>query len=266
MGYRWGWFWAQAVPCLIGLAMTGVLTAQAQERDRVPQPAKGEQLYAMANETRAQAGLHKLAWDPALAEAAMKHCMRMAAEGPISHRYGGELDLAQRAGAAGAHFSLIEENIAVGSYPGKIHQGWLDSPGHRANLLSPDIDRVGTAVVAAQGVLFAVADYARGVPVMATEQVENTVAGLLRAKGVAVRRDTTDARAACYLDRGLPSLAGAEPPQFVMRWQGPDPDRLPPELIERLGSGRYRQAAVGSCPARNVEGSFTVYRVAVLLY
>ncbi len=196
----------------------------------------------------------------------MKHCMRMAAEGPISHRYGGEPDLTQRAGTAGAHFSLIEENIAVGSYPSKIHQGWLDSPGHRANLLNPEIDRIGTAVVAAQGVLFAVADYARGVPVMETAQVEDAVAGLLRTRGVAVRQDATDARAACHLDRGIPSLAGAKPPQFVMRWQGPDLDRLPPELIERLGSGRYRQAEVGSCPARDVEGSFTVYRVAVLLY
>jgi Cysteine-rich secretory protein family len=266
MGYEWRWSCARAIPCVIGLALTGVLTAQTQERDRVPQPAKAEQLYAMANETRAQAGLHRLEWDPALAEAAMKHCLRMAEEGPISHRYGGEPDLAARAGAAGAHFSLIEENIAVGPYPGKIHQEWLESPGHRDNLLNPEINRIGMAVVAAQGVLFAVADYARGVPVMETVQVESTVAALLRAKGVAVRRDATDARAACQLDRGLPSLVGADPPQFAMRWQGPDPDRLPSELIERLGSGRYRQAEVGSCPARNVEGSFTVYRVAVLLY
>ena len=139
----------------------------------MPQPVKAEQLYAMANETRAQAGLRRRQWDPALAEVAMKHCMRMAAEGPIAHRYGGEPDLAERAGAAGAHFSLIEENIAVGSDPGKIHQGGLDSPGHRANLLNPEIDRIGTAVVAAQGVLFAVADYARGVSVMETVQVEN---------------------------------------------------------------------------------------------
>ena len=266
MRYGGGWFCARTIPCVIALAIIGRLAAHSQERERMPQPAKAEQLYAMANETRAQAGLRRLEWDPALAEVAMKHCMRMAAEGPIAHRYGGEPDLAERAGAAGAHFSLIEENIAVGSYPGKIHQGWLDSPGHRANLLNPEIDRIGTAVVAAQGVLFAVADYARGVSVMETVQVENAVAALLRAKGVAVRRDTTDARAACHLDRGLPSLVGADPPQFVMRWQGPDLDRLPSELIERLESGRYRQAEVGSCPARNVEGPFTVYRVAVLLY
>lgn len=266
MGHWWKWFRALATPCVIGLTMMPGLTVLPQERERTPQPAKAEQLYAMANESRAQAGLRRLAWDPALADAAMKHCMRMAAEGPISHRYGGEPDLSERAGTAGAHFSLIEENIAVGSYPAKIHQSWLDSPGHRANLLNPEIDRIGVAVVAAQGVLFAVTDFARGVPVLAPTQVESAVAGLLRAKGVAIRRDTADARAACHLDHGLPSLVGADSPQFVMRWQGADVDRLPSGLEERLASGRYRQAAVGSCPARDVEGAFTAYRVAVLLY
>ena len=239
---------------------------QAQRGEAVPQPAKAEQLFALANATRAQEGKGKLVWDQALAEAAMKHCLRMAAEGPISHRYGGEPDLTARAGEAGAHFSLIEENIAVGSYPGSIHQGWMNSPGHRANLLNPEIDRIGVAVVAAQGVLFAVADYTRAVAVLSPQQVESTVGGLLRENGVSVRRDATDARAACRMDHGLPALAGTATPQFVMRWQDADLSRLPPELTQRLASGRYRQAEVGSCPARSAEGAFTVYRVAVLLF
>src|ERR1700676_4136986 len=98
---------------LAALAAAGGLTADAQRGERTPQPAKAEQLFAMANATRAQEGRGRLIWDEALAEAAMNHCMRMAAEGPISHRYGGEPDLTARAGEAGEHFSLIEENIAV---------------------------------------------------------------------------------------------------------------------------------------------------------
>jgi hypothetical protein len=246
--------------------IAGAFGARAQRSERTPQPAKAEQLFAMANSTRAQEGRRRLVWDQALADAAMKHCMRMAAEGPISHRYSGEADLTTRAADAGAHFSLIEENIAVGSYPGSIHQGWLDSPGHRANLLNADIDRIGVAVVAAQGVLFAVADYARAVPVLTESQVEAQVGSLLRGHGVAVVRDPAEARAACRLDKGLPSLAGVNTPEFVMRWQDANLDQLPPRLVETLASGRYRRAAVGSCPARSAEGAFTVYRVAVLLY
>ena len=51
-----------------------------------------------------------------------------------------------------------------------------------------------------------------------------------------------------------------------MRWQDADLTQLPQALAERLASGNYRQAAVGSCPAQITEGSFTAYRVAVLLY
>lgn len=134
------------------------------------QPLKAEQLFALANEARASAGVKKLEWDPALAAAAVRHCMRMASEVSIAHRYDGEPDLTERAGRASAHFSLIEENIAVGSYPATIHQGWLDSTEHRVNMLNPVVDRVGIAVVASQGVIFAVADFTLAVPVLTQAQ------------------------------------------------------------------------------------------------
>ena len=252
--------------CVVAVVMGGAVRARAQGGERVPQPAKAEELYAMANETRAHEGRSRLVWDPALAEAALKHCMRMAAEGPIAHRYNGELDLTERAGLAGAHFSLIEENIAVGSYPAKIHRSWMESTGHRENLLNPQVNRIGVAVVAAQGVLFAVEDFSRGVAVLSPAEVESTVGALLREKGIAIKRDPNEARAACRMDRGLPNGPGSQDPQFVMRWQDPDLSKLPTSLVEQLASGRYRQAAVGSCPARNAEGAFTLYRVAVLLY
>ena len=145
-----------------------------------------------------------------------------------------------------------------------IHEEWMHSPGHRANLLSPDVDRVGIAVVAAHGSLYAVADYSRGVEQLNASQVEARVAALIHASGVAILRDPSAARAACETDEGMPR---AEPvAHFVMRWQDADLTVLPQALAERLASGKYRQAAVGSCPAQLAGGSFTAYRVAVLLY
>jgi hypothetical protein len=229
-------------------------------------PAKAEQLFAMANQSRAEAGLGKLRWDPALAAAALEHCRRMVAEGPISHRYGGEPDLADRAGRAGAHFSLVEENIAVGPYPATIHQEWMESPGHRANMLNRDVDRVGIAVVAGNGVLYAVEDFAQDVAVLNATQVESTVAAMVRASGVSIRANPADARAACVLDSGVPHALSGPQPMFIMRWQDANLSQLPPALMSRLASRNYRSAAVGSCAPREVEGRFTVYRVAVLLY
>lgn len=228
--------------------------------------SQAEQLFALANQARAAQGAGPLKWDAGLAAAALAHCQRMAAEGPISHRYGGEADLAERAGKAGAHFSLIEENVALGSQVAGIHDGWMNSPGHRANLLNASVDRVGIAVVAGGGVFYAVADYARAVEMLTPAQIEAAIGGLIRPGGVAIRSDPALARAACALDHGLPHSAAGPQPDFVMRWQNPDLTQLPQDLTDKLASGRYSQAEVGSCPAQNVEGSFTVYRVAVLLY
>lgn len=227
--------------------------------------AESEQVFALANQARAQAGVGRLVWDPALAQAALAHCQRMVEEGPIAHRYGGEPDVSGRAAAAGAHFSVIEENVAVGPSAPAIHDEWMNSPGHRQNLLSPEVDHVGIAVVAARGVLYAVADYSRAVERLSAAQVEARVAELIRPSGVEVLRDPSVAREACRTDEGAPRSSGATP-RFVMRWQSGDLDRLPQQLVERLQSGRYRQAAVGSCPAQGVEGSFSAYRLAVLLY
>jgi hypothetical protein len=185
----------------------------------------------------------------------------MAVEGPIAHRYQGEPDLTTRAGQAGAHFSLIEENIAVGSHMATIHEGWLTSSEHRANLLNPGVDRVGIAVVAGQGVYFAVTDFARSVPMLTQAEVEASFAKLLRSRGLMIANDASDARAYCA--NGNKDISQ---PGMFMRWQNPDVTQLPQPLVDQLRSGRYRKAAVGSCPPQDVEGSFTIYRVAVALY
>lgn len=249
-------------------ALTPAVRAQAYSQDGSGANIQtaDEQIYALANQARAEAGAGRLQWDPALAAAALYHCRRMAAEGPIAHRYGGEADLAGRAGQAGAHFSLIEENVAVGPSAEMIHEEWMRSPGHRSNLLNPEINRIGVAVVASRGVLYAVADYSRVVQSLTPTQVEARVAELIRVSGVSIVADPSLARRACATNEGMPRSAGGAMPGFVMRWQGPDLTELPKALVERLASGRYRRAAVGSCPAQGVEGSFTAYRLAVLLY
>lgn len=244
--------WAQSVP---NATAAGTLM-----------PSAAEQLMALANRARAEAGLRPLAWDETLAAAARAHTLRMAAEGPISHRYGGEAGLSDRAGRSGARFDLIEENVAVGPSAAGVHAEWMQSPGHRANLMNGEVNRVGIAVVSIRGVLYATADYAHGVEKLSPAQVEARVAELIRVSGVEVRSNPAQARATCAVEHGVPTSQGGPQATFVARWQDADLGKLPDSLTERLASGRYHMAAVGSCPAQNVEGSFTSYRVAVLLY
>ena len=259
---------SRSVLCLCWM-LVGTCGAAQQAESLSPQqapasePAKAQQLFALANEARADAGAGLLKWDPALADSALKHCLRMAVEAPIAHRYDGEPDLTSRAGTAGAHFSYVEENIAVGSNPETIHQGWLDSIEHRANLLNPEVDHVGIAVVKNDELIFAVADYARVVPLLTQTEVEAVFAKLLRARQIMVMQDTNDARNYCASPG---RYSGGDPPSFLFRWQNPDVTQLPAPLVEQLVTGRYHKAAVGSCAPQDVKGAFTIYRVAVLLY
>lgn len=254
---------------IVILTVFGVFSPALAEpqTDTLPvvQPA-AVQLLALVNQARAAAGAIPLKWDDTLAVAARKHCQRMAAEGPIAHQYPGELDLSERAGLAGAHFDLIEENIAIGTTPEEVHDEWMHSTGHRENMLSPEVDRVGIAVVASRGVLYVTADYARGVQKLSREQAEDHIANLIRPSGVKILPNPALAREACMLDSGVPRTNGGVPPGFVMRWQDSDINHLPKTLTDQLSSGHYRDAAVGSCDPRGEAGTFTAYRIAVLLY
>jgi hypothetical protein len=246
------------------LCVSALMQAGAQER-RDLQP-EAEQLMALANQARAAAGAPPLRWDSALAEAARKHTLRMVAEGPIAHQYPGELNVSERAGLAGAHFDLIEENVAVGPTSTVIHDGWMQSKEHRENMLNPEVDSVGIAVVASRGVLYATADYSRDVPALTREQVESRVSELIQSAGVKVVADRSLARAACIMDNGMPRSAGTMQPTFIMRWERSDLKHLPKQLVDHLASRQFTEAAVGGCDAHSDNGTFTSYRIAVLLY
>ena len=250
--------------CLASL-VAGITSALAQTPDE-------KQIVDLANQSRAEAGVQPLQWDAALAVAARAHAQRMAQEGPISHRYGGEADLPERAATAGAHFSLIEENIAIGPTPAQIHSGWMHSPGHHDNLLNPRIDRIGVALVSARGVLYAVADYAQAVAALAPADVEAKVGAVVARPGITLVAGPAvqGARSYCALEEGRSLASLGLKARFLMRWQSADIAKLPPELEKALSSGQFTQAAVGACEpkgAGNAAGAaFTAYRVAVLLF
>ena len=255
---------AAQVP-LAGPGTHPVMAADVPSANSSASRTQVAQLLALANQERTARGLTPLAWDSALASAAVYHCSMMAAQGPISHQYPGEADLSQRASQAGAHFTLLEENAAQGYAPASIHQAWMNSQGHRDNLLNPRVDHVGIAVVSRGNMLYAVADFSHAVQQLTQEQVEAAVSNLVRAVGVAAHVNSTGARTACAQDHGLPVSLDNRRPEFIMRWEDATLDRLPEALLERIATGRYREAAVGSCPAGEANPTFTVYRVAVML-
>ncbi|MGW1243275.1 CAP domain-containing protein [Streptomyces bobili] len=96
------------------------------------------------NRERARAGLRPLAADPLLATAARAYSADMAARSFYSHTSPEGSQPWDRAAAAGSARRTIGENIACGQRsPSEVVEGWMNSPGHRANILKPAFTHIG---------------------------------------------------------------------------------------------------------------------------
>lgn len=225
------------------------------------QPSAEEKLlFEAANRERAAAGLQPLAWDSALAAAARQHALLVAQEHLLSHQYPGESPLAERAGRAGAKFSMIAENVAMGADPESIHYGWMHSPGHRKNILSADLAAVGIATVRGSGGLFAVQDFSRPVVDLTLQQQEERVISLLKKAGLRAASATEDARKTCRMSSGYYGHSVL----YFIRFEVLDLNQLPEDLLRHIKDRSYQTAAVGACRADDSAG-FSRYRLAVLL-
>jgi len=219
-------------------------------------------LLAAANEARANQGLSPLRLDPVLCEASIVHAREMAEHAAISHQFEGEPELATRGANAGAHFSVIAENVGEAPSSVIIHDLWMHSPGHRANLLDPSVDSIGIAIVTRNNQLYAVEDFASTVQTLTLNQQERTVGNVIAQSGMRVTETTDAARETCLMSTGY---AGPRQPWFVMRYTAASLNEIPSQLKSRLSSGKYHQAIVGACSATR-KTPFTAYNIAVLLY
>jgi hypothetical protein len=213
-----------------------------------------KQILDLTNDVRADQNLGPLKWDPALAAAAAKHNQLMHDQGELSHQYPGEPVLTDRAAQAGAHFSSIAENIAVGPNPGAIEREWLHSAPHRANIFDPRMDSIGISILRRGSDLYATEDFAHAVASADPGQVEAQVAALLQKQNLNVSKDDKfirDARESCEMNTGS---AGGTQPRFIMRWESSNMNQLPDQITQQIATGTFKSAAVGT------------YRVAVLLY
>ncbi|MGW1537831.1 CAP domain-containing protein [Streptomyces aureus] len=101
-------------------------------------------VVALTNTERARAGLAPLTAEATLTTAAQAHCADMVARDFYAHTSPEGGQPWDRAAAAGFTLGAIGENIACGQRsPAEVVQGWMDSPGHRANILKRDFTHIG---------------------------------------------------------------------------------------------------------------------------
>ena len=108
-----------------------------------------QDLFKLVNRARQKHDLAPVRFSPLLSFLSRKHSLDMALRGDISHFSTSGEAYYERLVEGGFYFKKNGENVAFSQtfMAEFIHQGFMDSPGHRANILDPDFDELGSGVV-----------------------------------------------------------------------------------------------------------------------
>ncbi len=126
---------------MVWVAMTGILIA-------IPTIIHASQfdaeLLKLTNAERKRAGLPALKLSSPLGQAAQKHAENMARKNYFSHTSLNGSSVGDRVKAQGYQYSYVGENIAAGkTTSAKTIQQWMNSSGHRKNILKRDYTEIG---------------------------------------------------------------------------------------------------------------------------
>lgn len=119
----------------------------ADAEDLRPDQTAADDIFELLNRSRVEEGLEPLAWSSPLAAVGDDHATEMYVVGYFSHTSAVAGTVADRMAAAGIPFTVVGENLALAATSRTVHQGLMDSPGHRANILGANFTRVGIGVV-----------------------------------------------------------------------------------------------------------------------
>ncbi|HET8668292.1 MAG TPA: CAP domain-containing protein [Terriglobales bacterium] len=224
-------------------------------------PAGARELLRLVNQERAKHGRAALEWDDRLEQVALEHAYLMAEHKQISHQFSGEPNLRLRLAKTSIRLDHSGENVADDN-SGIIsaHVGLMNSPPHRANILSPDYNAIGIAVVKRGGYYYVVEDFAHRLPEVGAAEVE----GQITAAFDRARRESGQAPLTRTPVRGLRDTAcsmarndavnarNVDIPQarYVLAFTISEPERLPADLLKLRSNQEIGSYAIASCFGR----------------
>jgi uncharacterized protein YkwD len=112
-----------------------------------PSESLESQMIGLVNKERVQRGLNALIFDPKLKVVGRVHSADMFKRGYFAHNSPEGANVADRADQLGAPYEVIGENLAYAPNLNLAHNGLMNSPGHRANILSPDFNKIGIGIM-----------------------------------------------------------------------------------------------------------------------
>jgi uncharacterized protein YkwD len=136
------------------MALTVALGAGLAVRPAGAQDVSGfaEQVLILVNQERQAAGLAPLTRAPELDQSAQRFAQYMGTAHFFDHTGPDGSALHSRIAAAGYHGYTWAENIAAGQRtPQAVVQDWMNSPGHRANILHSSLKEIGIGIARVPG-------------------------------------------------------------------------------------------------------------------
>lgn len=106
-----------------------------------------KQMLDLVNRERQRAGLRPLVVDPKLVQLARLKSKDMIAKGYFSHyspTYGSPFEMMD---SFGVSYRYAGENLAGAPTVEIAHRSLMNSPGHRANILNPNFQRIGIGII-----------------------------------------------------------------------------------------------------------------------
>jgi uncharacterized protein YkwD len=135
------------IPVLVGDADEPAPPAYEEGQTETSVDAFMEKLSELIAETRKARRLPPLKVHRGLARVAQAHTEDMNAHQFVAHTSKTTGEASDRLARAGLKARVLLENIGRGYSASEIHEGLMASPGHRANILHPDVREMGLGAV-----------------------------------------------------------------------------------------------------------------------
>lgn len=112
-----------------------------------PNTSMEDQLIGLVNKERSFQGLQTLQKVNLLTEVGRGHSADMFRKGYFAHTSPEGKNVSDRALDKGYIYLVIGENLAYAPSVELAHKGLMNSPGHRANILSPEFNKIGIGIM-----------------------------------------------------------------------------------------------------------------------
>jgi len=110
-------------------------------------PNSEAKMFEDVNRERANRGMNTLSWDPKITKVAEAYAMDMWQRRYFSHYSPEGQTVAERLDGSGITYQIAGENLALSPTEETAMTGLMNSPGHKANILSAEFNKVGIGVV-----------------------------------------------------------------------------------------------------------------------